>query len=167
MRRRQGPVVTVKCPGPEKGCLESGAERQRSAPFFRAGSNKCKSLFPLEDSWSILMRSNVSAERTKMKVESENSLTFGNQIACQPATRKVGPTGLLRELATMLSILGCLAALRAWSDSPIIGHEWTNSLGLEFVWIPPGEFTMGSPSNELYRFQQEGPQTEVALSQGL
>lgn len=28
------------------------------------------------------------------------------------------------------------------------GQEWENELGIRFVWIPPGEFMMGSPENE-------------------
>jgi formylglycine-generating enzyme required for sulfatase activity len=34
------------------------------------------------------------------------------------------------------------------------------------VWIPPGSFIMGSPTNELGRFQTEGPLTPVTLTQG-
>jgi formylglycine-generating enzyme required for sulfatase activity len=34
------------------------------------------------------------------------------------------------------------------------------------VWIPPGTFLMGSPSNEPGRQPQEGPQTQVTLTQG-
>ena len=33
-------------------------------------------------------------------------------------------------------------------------------------WIPPGEFLMGSPENEPERFDREGPQHRVRLSQG-
>ena len=29
--------------------------------------------------------------------------------------------------------------------------HFTNSLGMKFVWIPPGEFMMGSPKEEIYR----------------
>lgn len=35
-----------------------------------------------------------------------------------------------------------------------------------FVWIPPGTFTMGSPSNEVDRAADEGPQTVVTLTHG-
>ena len=35
-----------------------------------------------------------------------------------------------------------------------------------FVWIPPGQFTMGSPPEEIGRDQDEGPQTRVVLPQG-
>ena len=41
---------------------------------------------------------------------------------------------------------------------------WTP--GTDFVWIPPGTFTMGSPANEVDRYPDEGPQTAVTLSQG-
>jgi formylglycine-generating enzyme required for sulfatase activity len=34
------------------------------------------------------------------------------------------------------------------------------------VWIPPGIFTMGSPTNEVDRSDNEGPQTAVAISRG-
>jgi len=34
------------------------------------------------------------------------------------------------------------------------------------VWIPPGSFIMGSPTNELGRFQTEGPLTPVTLTSG-
>jgi formylglycine-generating enzyme required for sulfatase activity len=43
------------------------------------------------------------------------------------------------------------------SSAPI----WTNS-----VWIAPGMFTMGSPSSEVDRYSDEGPQTQVTISQG-
>ncbi len=34
------------------------------------------------------------------------------------------------------------------------------------VFIPPGGFRMGSPTNEMDRFEPEGPQTEVTISRG-
>ena len=34
------------------------------------------------------------------------------------------------------------------------------------VWIKPGTFTMGSPSNESDRESEEGPQTQVTISKG-
>ena len=34
------------------------------------------------------------------------------------------------------------------------------------VWIPPGTFLMGSPTNEVDRWHDEGPQTRVTLSRG-
>ena len=34
------------------------------------------------------------------------------------------------------------------------------------VFIPPGTFRMGSPTNEVDRMDQEGPQTAVTISRG-
>lgn len=41
----------------------------------------------------------------------------------------------------------------------------TNSLGMKFVWIPPGQFKMGSPSKEPQRDKQETQHT-VTLTKG-
>jgi len=41
---------------------------------------------------------------------------------------------------------------------------WTPNTN--FVWISPGSFTMGSPSNEVGRSTIEGPQVAVTISQG-
>lgn len=41
---------------------------------------------------------------------------------------------------------------------------WTPNTGM--VWIPPGSFTMGSPTNEQHRTSIEGPQTMVTISRG-
>lgn len=39
-------------------------------------------------------------------------------------------------------------------------------VGMEFVWIPPGTFSMGSPDSEVGRFKDEGPVHEVSLTRG-
>ena len=44
-------------------------------------------------------------------------------------------------------------------------EAWTNSLGMEFVWIPAGSFVMGSPVGEEGRFRDER-QHEVRISEG-
>ena len=45
------------------------------------------------------------------------------------------------------------------------GESWINSLGMEFVWIPAGNFLMGSPKNEEGREHHER-QHEVRISEG-
>ncbi len=42
--------------------------------------------------------------------------------------------------------------------------SYTNELGIEFVWIPPGTFRMGSPEDEPDRDTHEGPQHQVQLT---
>jgi uncharacterized protein (TIGR02996 family) len=41
----------------------------------------------------------------------------------------------------------------------------TNSIGMQFVLIPPGTFLMGSPETEAERESDEGPQHEVEITQ--
>src|SRR5437764_517847 len=43
--------------------------------------------------------------------------------------------------------------------------HFTNSLGMKFVWIPPGSFTMGSPKEEKARKENE-TQHKVTLTKG-
>jgi formylglycine-generating enzyme required for sulfatase activity len=43
--------------------------------------------------------------------------------------------------------------------------EWPTP-GPRFVWLPWGIFTMGSPTNEVDRYANEGPQTQVTLTRG-
>ena len=45
------------------------------------------------------------------------------------------------------------------------GESWTNSLGMEFIWIAPGSFLMGSPADEEGRSADE-LQHEVRISEG-
>ena len=44
------------------------------------------------------------------------------------------------------------------------GGEWENSMGMEFVWVPAGEFVMGSESEHAY--DDERPLTRVRISAG-
>ena len=51
-------------------------------------------------------------------------------------------------------------------DDPEPGKPFTNSIGMKLVYIPPGEFMMGSPSKELQRGSDEGPQHQVKITSG-
>jgi formylglycine-generating enzyme required for sulfatase activity len=57
-----------------------------------------------------------------------------------------------------------------WVDTaaPATGRRFYRAVEgpTNMVWIPPGTFTMGSPSNEPERSNPEGPQTVVTLAQG-
>jgi uncharacterized protein (TIGR02996 family) len=46
-----------------------------------------------------------------------------------------------------------------------VGPHWTNSLGMQFVWVPAGIFLMGSPPSEAERQDDETPH-QVALTSG-
>jgi formylglycine-generating enzyme required for sulfatase activity len=51
------------------------------------------------------------------------------------------------------------------SDTPSEKSAYTNSLGMKFVYIPPGTFMMGSPVSEEGRYRDEF-QHEVTLTKG-
>jgi formylglycine-generating enzyme required for sulfatase activity len=72
---------------------------------------------------------------------------------------------------TRLFCLSLIVALA--SHLPIHAQEkkdppkhFTNSLGMKFVWIPPGSFMMGSPKEEKGRRDNESPQHKVTLTKG-
>jgi len=46
------------------------------------------------------------------------------------------------------------------------GDVITNSIGMKLIYIPAGEFMMGSPSNEQNRSNDESPQHRVKISKG-
>jgi sulfatase modifying factor 1 len=50
-------------------------------------------------------------------------------------------------------------------DTPKPPEPFTNSLGMKFVWIPPGNFVMGSPMEEKERRSDES-QHKVTLTKG-
>jgi formylglycine-generating enzyme required for sulfatase activity len=59
-----------------------------------------------------------------------------------------------------------------WADksAPATGRRFYQALPFEaltnMVFIPPGTFRMGSPTNEVDRSLKEGPQTDVTISRG-
>jgi formylglycine-generating enzyme required for sulfatase activity len=59
-----------------------------------------------------------------------------------------------------------------WADrsAPAIGQRFYRAMVFpaptNMVFIPPGTFRMGSPTNEVDRFVLEGPQTAVIISRG-
>ena len=51
------------------------------------------------------------------------------------------------------------------TDPPKLPEPYTNSIGMKFVWIPPGNFVMGSPKEEKLRNDNE-TQHKVTLTKG-
>lgn len=50
---------------------------------------------------------------------------------------------------------------------PSAPQPWRDPLsGLEFCWVPPGSFAMGSPAAEKYRSRNEDPQHPVTIPKG-
>ena len=61
-----------------------------------------------------------------------------------------------------------IAAVGLWGDAVAApqAREVRAFHRIDFVWIPPGTFVMGSPASEDGRDGDEGPQHEVTLSKG-
>jgi sulfatase modifying factor 1 len=53
----------------------------------------------------------------------------------------------------LIAVLISHTSIRAQANEP--AKRFTNSVGMEFVWIPPGTFTMGSPKEEMDRYFDE------------
>jgi formylglycine-generating enzyme required for sulfatase activity len=53
----------------------------------------------------------------------------------------------------------------AWAKHLGIPVEWTNSIGMKFVLIPPGEFMMGSGGKRIQWGSGETPQHQVRITQ--
>lgn len=64
-----------------------------------------------------------------------------------------------------LSVLSAFVASVVFA-CPETTFELPNSATMDFVWIEPGTFLMGSPDSEVGRFADEGPQHEVTISKG-
>ena len=65
-------------------------------------------------------------------------------------------------------VLGCTGTEGTESDSTNSVEaelNYTNSIGMEFVLIPAGEFMMGSPSDEEGRWDGEGPVHKVTIEE--
>ena len=52
----------------------------------------------------------------------------------------------------------------AWAKYLGVPVEMTNSIGMKFVLIPPGEFMMGMPEDETGRTACEGPQHRARIT---
>ncbi len=55
-------------------------------------------------------------------------------------------------------VLGCTE-----SPKSVVDADYTNSIGMEFMKVPAGEFKMGSPSDESGRDDDEGPVHKVTI----
>src|SRR4051812_48634865 len=69
--------------------------------------------------------------------------------------------------AFCLAVVGAVhaGAFTAPAQEKSTPKEFTNSIGMKFVWVPPGTFLMGSPTSEKERMVDE-TQHKVTLTKG-
>jgi formylglycine-generating enzyme required for sulfatase activity len=66
----------------------------------------------------------------------------------------------------VVAVLGTLASnVQTHAQPKDPPKNFTNSIGMKFVWIPPGTFMMGSPKEEKQRRDNEIPH-KVTLTKG-
>jgi formylglycine-generating enzyme required for sulfatase activity len=92
------------------------------------------------------------------QIETANSL---NSPVWVPLTTVVLTNGV-QEWYDLISPPGVWRCYR----SVLMGSGSRPTPGPRFVWLPAGTFTMGSPTNEVDRSSDEGPQTRVTLTRG-
>lgn len=74
---------------------------------------------------------------------------------------------ILEAIVAIITIYTFLHAAGYLSSDvfPAKNESFVNSIGIEFVKIPAGEFMMGSPDNEMYREKDEGPVHKVTIKE--
>jgi formylglycine-generating enzyme required for sulfatase activity len=116
------------------------------------------------------------AEHVQTNVPLKVRALFGPQATQLPnlkADIEGGPPVLLEFAGMKPELLGAPffareagSARRSWTTYLGVSELERNSIGMELVFIPPGKFQMGSPKEEEGRFDNEGPQHEVEITQG-
>ncbi|HWN93611.1 MAG TPA: SUMF1/EgtB/PvdO family nonheme iron enzyme, partial [Methylomirabilota bacterium] len=84
---------------------------------------------------------------------SSNWITFTNRLSMSNQLLTVVHPGVMNTPQRFYRVLA--------SEPPP-----TNPHPEELVWIPPGTFLLGSPTNDPDRYSNEGPQTQVMLTRG-
>jgi formylglycine-generating enzyme required for sulfatase activity/serine/threonine protein kinase len=91
-------------------------------------------------------------------------ILLSRQVARQTAPRSTargGGAGTLQEVSSLPKRADELER----EAGPQKGAPFTNTVGMEFVWIEPGSFMMGSPADEPERSNDETPH-RVTLTEG-
>ena len=86
-------------------------------------------------------------------------------VSSVPANILIGPDGRImgRDMDAE-QLKRTLEQMLSNADRDV--RSITNTLGMKLKYIKPGEFWMGSPSNERFRTEREGPRHKVRLSKG-
>jgi formylglycine-generating enzyme required for sulfatase activity len=105
---------------------------------------------------------------TKDPGNKSTTTTLGNQQKTQPtASNETLPAKVV--VAPTLAVAPFDAAQakahqQFWSKYLGVPVEYTNSIGMKFMLIPPGEFMMGAPETDTDAHDNEKPQVPVRIS---
>ena len=69
----------------------------------------------------------------------------------------------MRQIFAAL-MMGIACTTTGRSENTVV--ELRDGVAMEFVWIEPGTFLLGSPASASTRGEDEGPQHEVSISKG-
>ena len=122
----------------------------------------------------VLAAFSVSAQtETELEIQTYAGLTITGEVGKVYSVEYV--TDLTEPAESdwrCLEYLQLPASPYLWADksAPATGKRFYRAVAMEaptnMVFIPPGTFRMGSPTNEVDRWDSEGPQTEVIISRG-
>jgi formylglycine-generating enzyme required for sulfatase activity len=112
----------------------------------------------------------ASAQEAELGIETYAGLTITGEVGKVYSVEYVNEVGA--EDWKCLEFVQLLESPYLWTDksAPVREKRFYRAVQMDapegMVWIPPGTFRMGSPTNEVYRVENEGPQTEVTISRG-
>ena len=137
---------------------------------YQPGSRAITKIKERIDTAEVELQSTLGAkyQADAIMYESYQRQIDAKQAAYDDLTRELRPTApVAKKMVTEIS------ALRGKQQAYVEGYievnnlrTFTNSMGMKLIYIPPGEFLMGSPANEEGRYSDEGPQRRVKLSKG-
>lgn len=110
------------------------------------------------------------AQLVDLDIETYAGLTITGEVGKVYSIEYINEVGA--EDWKCLEFVQLLESAHLWTDksAPVKEKRFFRAVQVDaptnMVWIPPGTFRMGSPTNEVDRFENEGPQTEVSISQG-
>jgi formylglycine-generating enzyme required for sulfatase activity/predicted Ser/Thr protein kinase len=102
-------------------------------------------------------------ESKETKADQAIALVKPGKVEAWRNTRPASPELVPGKLVAPFDEATAKASRQEWADYLKIPPEITNSIGMKFVLIPPGQFLMGSPDADSFAQDQERPQHPVTI----
>jgi formylglycine-generating enzyme required for sulfatase activity len=122
----------------------------------------------------VLAAFNLSAQTAELNIQTYAGLTITGAVGTIYSIDYVPDIAQTNDPSAWrcLESFQLPASPYLWADksAPATGKRFYRAVAMEapenMVFIPPGTFRMGSPTNEVDRSDAEGPQTDVIISRG-